>query len=187
MSVSKTWKHVIETIPRLWSHLDLSAARSQVRWSFIEACIRRASGTLTHVTLNQTRNMSYDKFHRPQGLTYEKGLKSLIANCTLLSLRFQSTKYRGSLTRKTINTIANVSTLRTLVLERHYPVAVWDILIILDQCLNLETAEFHAIKESQRRIEFPPCPQLKALVANCYTDRFYTGMHQIPLIVRLLG
>ena len=49
--VSKGWRHLIETLPRVWRHLDLSSANKPVSKKFISTCLRCSQGTTIAATL----------------------------------------------------------------------------------------------------------------------------------------
>ncbi|CAK3844359.1 Stress-induced-phospho 1 [Lecanosticta acicola] len=57
--VSKGWRHFIRSEPSLWSHLDLSAAKSKVGTKFVSTVMNTARGKLKVATLN--RLYDFDK------------------------------------------------------------------------------------------------------------------------------
>lgn len=57
--VSKGWRHFIRSEPTLWSHLDLSVARSKVSTRFVSTAVNTAKSKLKAATLN--RLYDFDK------------------------------------------------------------------------------------------------------------------------------
>ena len=51
LRVSKAWRRLVESLPSLWRHLDLSKAQKNVPKSAIRACVQRSNRNIDRVTL----------------------------------------------------------------------------------------------------------------------------------------
>ena len=167
--MTKTWKQVIEGMPRLWCKLDISALCSHVKPDFVKRCVRNSGNAVTHVTFNTWNHFAY--------MSSSQSLGPLLAKCPLQYLRLKSAKYQGTLTRETLDDIAIVSTLKTLALESAYPITIDNVFSMLKASNNLEVAEFHAVTGRNgthprlaSNLHWPVCPQLKILLLGGSED-----------------
>ena len=71
--VTKQWARFIQSIPNLWTHLNLTGARKKVSNKFVSKAINVAENKLTAATLNNL----YD---------FDRALKALIRTCPLEEL-----------------------------------------------------------------------------------------------------
>ena len=168
LRVSKQWKAIIEAIPALWRHLDLSKTKQNVRYSSIKACVIRSGGTLTHATLSH-----YDSVNS-EALTY---IASRCKRLEYLELR------TGISNESLLKAVAMAPSLKTLILLSGHEVSLDTVTQLLAQAKSLEHAEFyirtrghaakwegdlsklrvlklHAAKDSQGslRLELVSCP-----------------------------
>lgn len=80
--VSRGWQRFIRSSPNLWTHLDLGAARSKVKTTFISVAINTAKDKLTAATLSKL-------------FDFDKVLTALLRHCPLESLTLAQTGLQG--------------------------------------------------------------------------------------------
>lgn len=80
--VSRAWQRFIRSSPNLWTHLDLGAARSRVKTSFVSVAINTAKDKLTAATLSKL-------------VDFDKVLTALLRHCPLESLTLAQTGLQG--------------------------------------------------------------------------------------------
>ena len=128
LRVSKRWKAILESIPTLWRHLDLSKTKRSIRFSAIKACVIRSGGTLTHATL-----CNYDSINS-DALTY----------ITLRCKRLQYLELRTGISNESLlKATAMASSLKTLVLMSGHEVSLDTVTQLLAHTKSLEHAEFY--------------------------------------------
>ncbi|MCJ1415489.1 hypothetical protein MMC32_001821 [Xylographa parallela] len=128
LRVSKLWKAILESIPALWRHIDLSKTKRSVRYSAIKACVIRSRGTLTHATLSHYDSVNSD------ALTY------IVSRCK----RLEYLELRTGISNESLlRTAATASSLRTLILLSGNEVSLDTVTQLLAQSKSLEHAEFY--------------------------------------------
>ncbi|MCJ1322703.1 hypothetical protein MMC15_008052 [Xylographa vitiligo] len=128
LRVSKLWKAILESIPALWRHLDLSKTKKNVRFGAIKACVIRSGGTLTHATLSHYDSVNSD------ALTY---IASRCKRLEYLELR------TGISNESLLKAAAMASGLKTLILLSGHEVSLDTVTQLLAQSKSLEHAEFY--------------------------------------------
>jgi F-box/TPR repeat protein Pof3 len=129
--VSRQWKSLIVSIPRLWKHVDLSQARRRVPLKSLKEYIIRGNKRTTQVTIYRTDFGDSDMW------------KFVAARCPNLDvLDIMS----GESNRSLIATVMVMSNLTTLKMGRQKTIAPVDIATILAKCGKLVNAEFECIQ-----------------------------------------
>ncbi|MCJ1381933.1 hypothetical protein MMC17_005045 [Xylographa soralifera] len=128
LRVSKLWKAILESIPALWRHLDLSKTKKNVRFGSIKACVIRSGGTLTHATLSHYDSLNSD------ALTY---IASRCKRLEYLELR------TGISNESLLKAVTMTSTLKTLILLSGHEVSLDTVTQLLAQSKSLEHTEFY--------------------------------------------
>ncbi|PGG98477.1 hypothetical protein AJ79_08849 [Helicocarpus griseus UAMH5409] len=127
--VSKHWSVLLNSFPKLWSHLDLSKARRRaVSLKSIQAFLRRSRWGLTRATLVNIRPDDYPKLMT--GLNQIRSLEHL--------------ELHGSFkTGFEVAPVYTLTRLKTLICSELSAMSVLHFGRILSECLLLERAEVH--------------------------------------------
>ncbi|MCJ1476412.1 hypothetical protein MMC13_005078 [Lambiella insularis] len=130
LRVSKRWKSILESIPALWRHLDLSKTTKNVRFTAIKYYVIRSRGTLTRATLTRYDSANSD------ALTY---IASRCKQLEYLELRV------GLSNESLIKAAAMAPSLKTLILVSGHQVSLDTVTQLLEKSKSLEHAEFHIL------------------------------------------
>lgn len=128
MRVSKNWKRLTTSVPKLWAHLDLSMARKAVSLRSVRAYIRRTQSAITRVTVDNVNP------------TATSDMMKLITQCPSLS-------YLDVRLKTNINTcfepIHSLPNLATLVMSNKCLMTNGDLGEIFRKFPRLECVEVH--------------------------------------------
>ena len=131
LRVSKQWKSLLESMPKLWRNLDLSSAKQNVSFQAIKACVLRSRGSITHATLDKFRN------GKPR-----ESLVYITSRCRGLEyLKFET----GTFNDHYLACVNMLNGLKTLIVSSFIEVSLDYVCICLNTLRCLERAEFHQI------------------------------------------
>ena len=160
--VSRSWKCMLESIPSLWYHLDLSAAKRPVRFVFIKDCIRFSQYRLKRASLAYC------------------GVGHACLNITEYISRCQRIEHIDILRATDFTWLVNTShplkSLTSLTIGREYEIRLEDIKKLLAKYASLQRAEFYSVFSPVYSSEpYHNLAQLKVLRMR------YTGSQHLPV------
>ena len=153
LRVSKQWKSLLESMPKLWRNLDLSTAKRTVSFQAIKACVLRSRGSATHATVGKwlrngkTKESLIYITSRCRGLEYLK----------IQGIGFNEFLFKG---------VTMPNSLKSLILSPHVEVSLGYVCKSLNSLHCLARAEFHQILAEGSAQWTRDLSQLRILVLN---------------------
>lgn len=133
LRVSKSWRDLLSSMPRLWADLDFSNSRKNVSITAVRRYVRNARGTCSAVQIDRLAPLQ------------QNILGYVVSRCRgLRSIRISSGFIGASLLRAVLYAI----NLQVLIVSSQCEITYDTVSQLLDQCVNLGQAEFHEIKAS---------------------------------------
>lgn len=168
LRVSKDWKRLVESMPSLWRHLDLSQAKSRVSFKAIKACVVRSRGNMTHATM----------------FRWDAGQHDALAYATSRCKRLEHLHLRDGLGSVALTSaVATASNLKTLIISPDRGVSVREVTEMLAKLPHLERAEFLNIWTSGTPPDWTgDLSSLRALTLHAAQD----PRNGLPLRLRLV-
>ena len=139
--VSKQWQSLVEAMPRLWRHFDLSSAKKTVSRKFLSSCVRCSQGKWSAATIKFfPKNHAMSNVH----ILADKFQQLQYLRCLDRSMAFET----GDLTFEELgvgflNELKNTSQLTTIIIDER--IACKEVTQILNHHKLLATAEFHDV------------------------------------------
>lgn len=168
LRVSKSWKSLLSSLPRLWTDLDMRSSTKTVNYAAVRQYVRNAQRTCVAIRFG---NFGKDQ----QGC-----LDHAISRCKeLQDLRISA----GLVGARFAEHATHARYLRTLIISSQVEIHIDIAMQLINQCVSLEHAEFHRIQASDGDvIEFRELPNLRTLMLHT----FYTPPRRlIPVGARL--
>lgn len=151
LRISRSWRDLLSSIPRLWTELNFSNSRKNVSMTAVRRYVQNAHGTCSALV-----------YHR-SGSGQENIVDYVASRCRgLKAIRLSS----ESLVAPFLKADSPGSNLRVLILTSHCKIANWKVSRLLDQCVNLERAEFHSIAAGRPYTQTHDLSKMHTLVMN---------------------
>ena len=151
LRTSRSWRDLLSSIPRLWTELDFSDSRKNVSMTAVRRYVQNARGTCSAL-----------EYHR-SGSGQENIVDYVASRCRALkAIRLSS----ENLVAPFLKADSPGSNLQVLVLSSHCEIVNWKVSRLLDQCVNLERAEFHSIAAGRPYTQTHDLSRMHTLVMN---------------------
>ena len=145
LRVSKSWKSLLTSLPRLWTNLDVRSSTRNVKYIAVRQYVRYAQRTCSAIR--------FGKFGEDQ----QRCLDHVISRCkNLQDVRVSA----GLVGREFAHYAACAKNLRTIIISSQVDIHFNTAMQLVNQCGTLEHAEFHRV-EVQYGDEIEPrkiCP-----------------------------
>ena len=151
LRVSKSWRDLLSSMPRLWANLDFSNAKKNVRLTTVRKYVKNGQGTCSAIC--------FDHF----GLFQQNILSYVASRCRgMREVRLLS-GFVGASLLKAAPCAVN---LQTLIISSQCETTSDTVSQLLQQCVNLERAEFHDVNASTSYVQKSFMPKMHTLVLN---------------------
>ncbi|KAL1965834.1 hypothetical protein VTN77DRAFT_5155 [Rasamsonia byssochlamydoides] len=167
LRVSKKWERFLSSIPRLWTHLDLSTGHVPVSLLAIETYVD-SQGRLTHATVNKISQSALDP------------ALGLLSRCPHLTYLEVGASFDG---RRLYELFKTCTSLTTLVISASVPLTQTYLSRFLTSIPNIERLECHrAIRSLLTEVQWPAkLPRLKVLALSWQGADSISGFRTIPI------
>ena len=159
--VTKQWARFIQSIPNLWTHLNLTGARKKVSSRFVSKAINIAKTKLTAATLNNV----YD---------FDKVVRALIKTCPLEELTLLKCGLQG---QQLTDALSGAKHLKTLTLGNGTELQPFQLQHLL-QAVSEQIQSFHCTlgPGGMATIDGPTCQNLRILSVTFRSPQGLTSL-----------
>ena len=165
LRVSKSWQALLSSMPKVWTNLDFSTTKRNATLTAARQYVKNARGTCSAVRFSQFSQ-------------YQQNILSYVASrCKGLREVKLLSGFVGISFLKAAPCAVN---LKTLIISSQCEITADAVTQLLDQCMNLERAEFHQVKAHGSDICTNVLAKLHTLVLNVVTrERDLPGLDKL--------